>query len=1580
MFYVASGGAPIFGRRAIPGPVGDCMKTNTRTTFVRSALTVLVTLIALAACNNPFQVGLGDNVDIDRPEGDVSSPDAGNYLRGVATLTGIHSDDTTAIPSVALSFDSGASSVPATVDEDGWTYDLDTTTRPDGELEVLITITDNSRKSVEKRRLYYVDNTPPLVLVKNPQAYLTNSYNGDVTVRGETADLFAIDLVRVQILDDLGEPLSGLDTADGTNSWVFTFDSRMYADPAGDLQISVVATDRAGNVSTSLLHYDDVLNGNGGQPITVEDLRRLSSGESVAGTTITEPDIELISMAKVPVSIDNDLDKPTVSIASPQNGQSVGGAVLVAGTAIDDDGLDRVEMRLDLNGDGDYDDQFDLNDDGDPNDPFEKESEWVTLSGTVLWTQDLNADGELYEVEPGHNGQVRIQTRAVDINGLVGNPVEIAIRFDDKIPRIEGLEVDGRVFFSGISVSGTVELTGSIRDDEQVDRVRISYDGGVSYTDIFNRNGSFNDGSIAVNGANDLTLSKTIDTTNVPGGLGALYVRLLVFDNNLPTPYQVLSYVTLNVDNDFPEATWDTGEADPQDIAGSSARVQGTASDEGTIGGVEEIHVYFVLSGQVYDLSADNTTADTETADFYDGVVGVDPGTDRSNVKSFPYTPDNGADNNPPYYRIEIDNRIELGDDTGGNGDDDGFDESLTLSGNEYTWWADFDSSRIPDGAVDIHYVVFDTAGNGTHYKVDGFVKNDSPRLESVVLGTDLNEDGDTMDAGERTSPEIEASSLPATGFTAINDVLYVELTPVAGTGNGAITYSLVELGQPGVELIASGNAALIDTTGYTPDGLYTFRATLEDSVGIITSYDLQVTIDNIDGSDPTMTFDPLAQTSIKGYGSTPEGHFDDDTTAPMDAEPDLSGTFVLSGSAHDNQRIQTIELQIDGYDAGAGYGNPATVASWNGTTLVATAPFSITDQELDQATGHSIEWQYEWNTSDIQNVAAADVAVTLTATDASVRTNSAGDVVDVMPYVTGIDSYLSGALGSTLARSSTGAFPVRSGETVTVRGYNLNPAVVDDVRLSIDPDAIDTGILQGEPITFANVAADYTSVDVTLTASGSGYLTVFTNGVPSTNSVNDNGLAHNTVSSGTHVTLSDDLYVSLWEQTDLGQTVALAANALYPSMALDGDVPAFAYVNNSEGYGQARYLHGTTDRNIYRNWDLFTYTGIGFNASGDHAVLYDINVVNGNNGDYNSGNYGGILTSFFYDVPNHDWSPGAYFFWDNSIWLDNLVDSVAPQTTAVLDRYQFPDLEIVGTTAESNVFYSTYDRLENRIIFRTYRVGTDATIDDTSGGRINDQGTALYTDIPQYNQNGVMPPYDGQNWGDNQRFINSNTAGKSPEAGDGAAVTVFTPATSFGSHTAVAATADGSVATLVYYDESGTGSLQYVYNETPRNAGTWSIPLTLATSAGFEYMDMEIDSAGVVHIAYYDAYGGDVHYVQLPSYGAGTFINTVVDSYLVVGDKLSLALDSSNVPHLTYKGIGNTARAARLLAGSAADGVDGSDRYNGNWDIQSLPGSVADSDANRFGIGVRTSDSQPVVGYTDGGLEYQRLLAPLTD
>jgi hypothetical protein len=186
------------------------------------------------------------------------------------------------------------------------------------------------------------------------------------------------------------------------------------------------------------------------------------------------------------------------------------------------------------------------------------------------------------------------------------------------------------------------------------------------------------------------------------------------------------------------------------------------------------------------------------------------------------------------------------------------------------------------------------------------------------------------------------------------------------------------------------------------------------------------------------------------------------------------------------------------------------------------------------------------------------------------------------------------------------------------------------------------------------------------------------------------------------------------------------------------------------------------------------------------------------------------------------------------------------------------------------------------------------------------------------------------------------------------------------------------NVAVVAWYD-TDTNSLKYAYNAGANvsGAGAFVGTLTLDTYCGGDFVDIAVDAGDHIHIAWHDSYSGDLMYAYLNAYNSGTFEGPyVVDSYLTVGNKTSIGVSAAGVPYLTYKGMGNTAKAAWLV-GSRGDGADGSGKFNGTWEVQVLPTRIVDNDTNRFCMGVDSS-TLPVVGYTNDGIEFIRRLADL--
>ncbi|MDP3178682.1 MAG: hypothetical protein Q8M76_12325, partial [Spirochaetaceae bacterium] len=199
------------------------------------------------------------------------------------------------------------------------------------------------------------------------------------------------------------------------------------------------------------------------------------------------------------------------------------------------------------------------------------------------------------------------------------------------------------------------------------------------------------------------------------------------------------------------------------------------------------------------------------------------------------------------------------------------------------------------------------------------------------------------------------------------------------------------------------------------------------------------------------------------------------------------------------------------------------------------------------------------------------------------------------------------------------------------------------------------------------------------------------------------------------------------------------------------------------------------------------------------------------------------------------------------------------------------------------------------------------------------------------------------------------------------------------GMYSAVDATSTGTA--VVAYYKSSDNTLYYMYNTTPTDSATWVDDIVLdASGVGGDFVDMAIENTGgtptnIIHVAYHDSFSGDLKYIRIDSAGGTIHGPYKVDSYLTVGDKLSLTVTSAGVPYIAYKGMGNTGKVAWLV-GTLGDGTNTDDKFNGVWESVVIPNKIVDSDTNRFSVGVTSTTGLGVIGYTNSepgakGLEY---------
>ncbi|MBP3743751.1 MAG: Ig-like domain repeat protein [Treponema sp.] len=87
------------------------------------------------------------------------------------------------------------------------------------------------------------------------------------------------------------------------------------------------------------------------------------------------------------------------------------------------------------------------------------------------------------------------------------------------------------------------------------------------------------------------------------------------------------------------------------------------------------------------------------------------------------------------------------------NTEDDGdlMLETVSTVGTKTRWSGKINSLNIPDGAIEIHYVVFDKAGNAAPETVNAVVQNNAPRLASLKVSTDYNGNNKEDDGEYRT-------------------------------------------------------------------------------------------------------------------------------------------------------------------------------------------------------------------------------------------------------------------------------------------------------------------------------------------------------------------------------------------------------------------------------------------------------------------------------------------------------------------------------------------------------------------------------------------------------------------------------------------------------------------------------------------------------------------------------------------------------------------------------------------------------------------------------------------------------------
>jgi hypothetical protein len=348
------------------------------------------------------------------------------------------------------------------------------------------------------------------------------------------------------------------------------------------------------------------------------------------------------------------------------------------------------------------------------------------------------------------------------------------------------------------------------------------------------------------------------------------------------------------------------------------------------------------------------------------------------------------------------------------------------------------------------------------------------------------------------------------------------------------------------------------------------------------------------------------------------------------------------------------------------------------------------------------------------------------------------------------------------------------------------------------------------------------------------------------------------------------------------------------------------------------------TGRQFESNYNKYHNTTVAYDSSGN---IYGGATNTDRIGDYFSG-----ATSFtFFNRAPGDYTTGStanYHPGTNKRRLEIVYNS----GTGVYDinRVKIPRIAVTGTTTSAKVYMSYYDgnnnlaNASNPVVFRYgLSTGDNAISND-------------FTGITTYNS--TVPTLATSSSSPRQIVAHSNTTYKS------------------GLYTAVGALSDGR-AVIAWYD-AVAGQLVYSYSPTttPTSVSTndWQANAKVIDTdfAGW-HVDLTVDGANGIHIAYYSSSGGDLKYAYLSSYNATPQVVTV-DSFLSAGTKLmintrqeSRTVNGSSqnvyVPYISYyhASFPQTANSVRIVWRNDFSALkDGAvlDDYTGAWEAMTVP------------------------------------------
>jgi len=658
----------------------------------------------------------------------------------------------------------------------------------------------------------------------------------------------------------------------------------------------------------------------------------------------------------------------------------------------------------------------------------------------------------------------------------------------------------------------------------------------------------------------------------------------------------------------------------------------------------------------------------------------------------------------------------------------------------------------------------------------------------------------------------------------------------------------------------------------------------------------------------------------------------------------DISGKIKFLGKVEDNHRIASIWVKIDNYNGGTLF-QIAQTNSDNQIIPVTNSAgdwvFTVLDNKNYQTLeyGHSLSWEFMWDSSKHSKVADSGVNITFEVRDAasSVHSSTASKAVNIVPYISEVVTSLSGTYysPSVFNRSALGGYPVREGEIITIRGFNLNT----DVKIgaaSLTGTAVVSGAKGGISGTVPDV--------------NSGPLVVTVNGVSSFNNDprKEKRAPYNQEPNGVNNNILDNSrYIYVWNTGSLYSTnISQMSN---PFMRMDNSANRYMSYGNyaAASSGRLRVRKNNTDYYIgdaFSNRMVYTTVGVGGSNTSFYALGTDLSSSANDNRGFQLGLSNAAGDSSIFNDGTAAGNNGANF---GNLLITKTNDS-SPE------RYKIPRIAVQpGSTtrgdnaAQDRIFISYYDDSTNSGIEVIYvNVGTTTVT------------TSPTTTVP------------AANGATGYRSFDATVKHK------------VTDATYKGSiYTAVGLLSNGFP--VIAWYENATQKLMFSYNTATSSNVNWGSNAAIIADGKGTHVDMAVDASNNVHLAYYSDDGG-LWYTYIPSSDVTnasrpTPRSVRVDTFLSPGTKLMINI-RNGIPYISYAhasfpGTRHSIRVAWRVSDSAntADGTNEDDTFTGKWEVMTVPvrSEVIPNIDDFVCNGVPTASSWPTNALTGTSLTY---------